>query len=179
MPTKIATLGRERTIATLARHLYKLEERGNADLRRRAEAALIAANPRLSTTEGFRAGTQIVVPTVNGVAHTDEIRAADADGKSLMNETTLRLQALGSQIEDSLSRASEVRQEVLNRLGDPKFVSEARSALPESTELLSKTKERITLEEEEAEEAGKRFQKAISEALENTQLLDELARNPR
>lgn len=176
MPTKIATLGRERTIATLARRLYKIEGRGRTDLQRRAEAALIAANPRLSRAEGFHAGRQIVVPAVSGLTHTEEVSTADADGKGLMGETALRLQALGSQIEDSFSRAFETRQKVLKHLDDARFVSEARAALPESRKLLSRTKTRLTREEEQAEAISKVFRQAVSGALEGVKALDEMAR---
>jgi hypothetical protein len=174
MPTKIATLGRERNIVTLARRLYKIEGRGRTDLQRRAEAALIAVNPRLSSAEGFRAGRHIVVPTVSGLSHTEEV--STADGKGPMGETTLRLQALGSLIEDSFSRASKTRQKALKHLDDSKFVTEARGALPESTKLLSRTKDRLTREEEQFEARSKVFRKAVSAALEGVKALDEMAR---
>lgn len=176
MPTKIATLGRERTIATLARRLYRIEGRGSTDLQHRAEAALIAANPRLSSAGGFHAGRRIVVPTLSGLTHTEDVSTADADGKGLMGETALRLQALGSQIEDSFSRASETRREALKHMDNTKFVTEARAALPESTTLLSRTKERLSREDEQVEAKSKVFRQAVSAALEGVKALDELSR---
>lgn len=179
MPTNIATLGRERTIATLARRLYKIEGRGSAELQRRAEAALLAANPRLSSAEGFRAGSHVVVPTVSGLKYTAEVSGPRADGKSPTQEINLRLQALGSRIEDSLNRASANRRAALARLGDNKFVTEARTALPESEAFLSSAQKRLTQEEKEAEVADKRFQEAVSAALSGLEALDKLAGNSR
>ena len=176
MPTSIATLGRERTIATLARRLYQFEGRGTNEAQRRAQAALIAANPRLSTTNGFRAGDQIVVPAVTGLKRTGNVRTSAADGEGLTNETSFRLQALGSQLEDSFHRASDRRQKTVKRLGDRRFVAEARTALRQSVEHITGARDRLRREEEEAEEVRARLRNAVSDALEGVKELDTLAR---
>jgi hypothetical protein len=177
MPTTIATLGRERTVATLARRVYQIEGRGSSELQRRAEAALIAANPRLSSSDGFRSGGQVVVPAVPGLTRTEEeVSTATADSKGLTLETVQRLQALGSRIDDSVRRASENRKQMLKRLGDRKFVAEARTALPESAQHISRAEDRLIREEEQAAAVSERFRKAVSAAVEGVKVLDELAR---
>lgn len=176
MPTKIATIGRERTITTLARRLYKIDGQGRADVLRRAEAALIAANPRLSNATGFRSGMQIVVPAVSGVAHTEEVHRAKSDDKGLTSETTARLQALGSRIDDSFTQAAQDHEQLLKQFGDRSFVAQARRALPESAEHMTRTKERLRKEQVQAEKAKEQMQKAVSSAIESLKMLDELAR---
>lgn len=176
MPTTIATLGRERTVATLARRLYQLEGRGNAELQRSAEAALIAANPRLSSAEGFRNGAQIVVPAVTGLQVSDAVTTPQADDSGLSNEATLRLQALGSRIEDSFSRAAAQRKKLAEKLADPGFAKQARAALAESLDHIDRARERLEKEEEQAAEQSQQLQAAVNSAIENIKLLDELAR---
>lgn len=177
MPTTIATLGRERTVATLARRLYRIEGRGSTDLQRRAEAALIAANPRLASAEGFRSGDRVVVPAVSGLERsTDEISAAPVDRRGLNVETALRLEALGSRIQDRFRHAAEERRRMLERLDDPQFVAEARKALPASVDLIAKTGERLKREEQQDTERGDKLLKAVAGALESLEALEKLRR---
>lgn len=179
MPTTIATIGRERTVARLARRLYQIKGRGSAELQARAEAALIAANPRLASAEGFRTGAHIVVPPVKGLLRTEEVSSADADDKGLTRETTLRLQALGSRAEDSFRRASEDRKQTLQRLNDREFVAKARAALPESVKHIEGARDRLNREEEQAAKLAKQFQNAVFEALEGVKVLDALGRKSK
>jgi hypothetical protein len=174
MPTRIATLGRERTVATLARRLYQIEGEGKAELQRRAEAALLAANPRLATAEGFRSGGRVVVPAVAGLTLSKEAAAADASGAGLVSEASLRLQALESRVEDRFKRASDQRQDILNKLDDRTFNAEAKKALPESVEHIRKTRERLKRTEEESKVAQEQLQKAIASALDGVSALEAL-----
>lgn len=176
MPTHIATLGRERSIATLARRLYQFKGRGSNEMLRRAQAALIAANPRLSKAEGFRSGDQIVVPAVAGLKLTKEVKTSAARGEGLATESSLRLQALSSRIEDSFHRASKKRQETLQRLTDRQFVAQARAALPESAKHIAEARGRLGREEEEAKIVVERLRNAVSGALDGIKSLDALAR---
>jgi hypothetical protein len=176
MPTLIATLKRERDVSDLARRLCRIEGPGSAELQRRAEAALIAANPRLSSAEGFSSGGRIIVTAVPGLTRTDEVSTADPDDKGLTTETALRLQALGSRLEDGSRRAAEKRREVLERLGDREFVAAARAALPESVEQIAKARDRLKREEEQAGAVLERFRKALDAASEGLKVLDKLAR---
>jgi hypothetical protein len=176
MPTTIATLGRERTVATLARRLYQIEGRGSAALQHRAEAALLAANPRLSSAEGFRSGERVVVPAVPGLTRTEEVTTAAAERDGLTVEAALRLHALGSRIEDRFRSAADNRRQTRNRLDDQRFLAEARAALPESVELISKARDRLEHEERQAQEMEERLRKSVAEAIEGLEALENLAR---
>jgi hypothetical protein len=176
MPTQIAKIGRERTLARLVRRLYKIEGRESAPLQRRAEAALLSANPRLARKEGFRNGATIVVPKVEGLEVSDEVSRARADSEGPIEETALRLQALASRIEDGFERESEKREKVLSRLDDREFRAAARKALPESVKVIEKTVDRLKREAETAEAERKRFDQALGEALKDLKALDALGR---
>lgn len=60
MPFKIGTVERQRTLKTLARNLYELDD--TPELQARAEAALLKANPGLGLEGGLKRGTPVVVP---------------------------------------------------------------------------------------------------------------------
>ncbi|MFA0811119.1 hypothetical protein [Microbulbifer epialgicus] len=177
MPMQVAILGHESTLAALAHQLYRIEGSDSADLERRAEAALLAANPRLAKAEGFTVGTPVVVPAVSGLVLTDKVKSAGIDEQGLTNETAMRLQALSSGIDDSFRQAAEVRQEAMAHLNDSKFVASAKEALPESTKLLDAARDRLMQEGKEAETTSKNFQGAVSTALERLQFLEELLRS--
>jgi len=177
MPTTVATLGRERTLSTLARRVYQIEGRGSAELQRRAEAALLRANPRLSSAEGFRAGDKIVVPAVPGLERSrDEISAAPVDRNGLNAETALRLEALGSRIQDRFRLAADERRRALERLDDDAFVAEARQALPSSIDLLAKTRERLKREEQQDTERSDALLKGVASALDSLKALEKVRR---
>ncbi len=176
MPIAIARLDRERTVGGLARRVYFIEGEGSAERLRQAEAALLAANPRLATPAGFRRGQPVRVPEVPGLRQTGIVERADADGEGLVGETALRLHALQSRFEDRFRQAAEARKVLAERLADARFVREARKALPESAELIEKTKERLAREEEEATETEDRLRKGLEAALEGVDALDKLAR---
>jgi len=174
MPIAIAILGRERKISTLARKIFKLEDITDGKLRRRAEAALIRANPRLATPDGFRAGASIVVPTVSGLETTENVTTANTLKQGLGSETALRLQEAASRVEDKFASASNRRRRTLEHIGDSEFVKEARKALPQSLEFINKSLERLKQEEEEAVVAAEKFQSAFKQAIEGVNALDGL-----
>jgi hypothetical protein len=176
MPIAIARLDRERSVGGLARRVYVIEGEGSAERLREAEAALLAANPRLATPEAFRRGRPVRVPDVPGLRRRDVVESADADGKGLTTETALRLEALQSRVEDRFREAAASRKVLAERLADARFVREARAALPESAELIEKTRERLAREEEAAEETAERLREGVAAAIESVATLDELAR---
>ena len=72
MPIKFATVNRERTLAGLARSIFGIKN--EPELQRRAEAALIKANPHLANAGRLQAGSTVVVPDVPGLSATDGVR---------------------------------------------------------------------------------------------------------
>lgn len=178
MPTQIAILGREKTIATLARKIYRIEGEGAAGLQRRAEAALLATNPRLVSRDGFRSGAAIVVPRVRGLEFSDAVVGTKADGGGPTGEAKLRLQGLASRMEDGFQKDAERRAEALSRLSDREFLAEARAALPQSNPILKKLAERLAQQEEETKVEAERLAKVVDSALEGLEALEKLGRRP-
>lgn len=163
--TRIHTLGRERSIATLARKVFDIQDASGAkDLQRRAEAALIAANPSLATPEGFKAGDRIIVPVVHGLAPASGVGTAAVDKESLASETALRLNEAASRIKEAFAGASEARKRTLDRLSDQGFLREAEKALPGSSKILKKAAKNMSREAGNAEEVAMRLGEAVAGA---------------
>lgn len=177
MPTQIATLGREKTLATLARRIYRIGD-DDSTMQRRAEAALLAANPRLAAKGGFRSGAAIRVPKVPGLKIAETVSRPAARATGITEETALRLQALASRIEDSLGRDSKDRAEALAQITDRAFLEQARKVLPESLELLKRSTLALNQAENEAGAQAERFAKAVQQALEGLKALEDLDRKP-
>jgi len=170
MPTRIARLGRERTVATLARRVYMLDA-GDTEQQRRAEAALLAANPRLASKESFRSGAAIVVPAVRGLELSEIVARPASRESGIADETALRLESLASRIEDGARRGAEKRAEALEQLRDRNFLERTRRALPEATDVLKKATERLAGDGEAAKVEAERLAKAVDTALEQLKAL--------
>lgn len=175
MPSAIARLGRERSVATLAGRVFNLEG-ASSETRARAEAALLRANPRLSRAAGFRNGASVVVPRVSGLELSADVdRTAALAGRGLSDETGLRLRAALSRVEDSFAASAERRGEIAERLEDRAFVRSAQRALPEARDLIAATRARVAREEEEGARALSRFRAGIAAAEEAVEALRALA----
>lgn len=176
MSTHIAKLGRERTLATLVKRVYEIPDGATPELLRRAEAQLLAANPRLATGDGFALGASILVPAVQGLKRLGPKADAEISGEGITTELAARLEALQSRIDDAFHRSALTRRETLERLGDRAFVTEARKALPQVTEFMSAAKARLAREEGEEGETAERLKRAVGGALEGLKELDALMR---
>lgn len=60
MPVSLSTIGRQRTIAGLAKAVFGVKD--DPELQKRGEEALLRANPGLAGEGGLKAGTPIIVP---------------------------------------------------------------------------------------------------------------------
>lgn len=104
MITRIARIEAETDIASLARALYRVVRgRGGESLMRRAEAALLAANPSLRDERVLVPGRRVVVPQVEGLTLTT--RVTD-DGEAIGDPAAEALGRL-SRIAETLERGVE------------------------------------------------------------------------
>lgn len=179
MTTRIAKLGRERSLATLAKRVYEIGDEVPPALLRLAEARLLAANPRLAASEGFASGASIVVPAVPGLRHAEKIAEADVSGAGMTAETAARLEAAQSRIDDALRLSAQSRAETAKRLGDRSFVADAEKGLPQAAEFLAAAKERLAADEKTDAEAADRLRAGIAGAIDAMKSLDALIRNRR
>ena len=124
MITRIARIQAETDIASLARALYRVVKgRGGENLMKRAEAALLAANPSLRKTKILEPGRRIIVPQVDGLALT--ARATD-DGEATGDPAAEALSRL-SQIAISLELGEETAKLRRERLLDQASGDETRA----------------------------------------------------
>lgn len=179
MPTRIAILGRERRIATLARRVYRIEGADNAEAQRLAEAALLRANPRLATAEGFRTGAAIVVPAVSGLQLADAVQTSRAVPKDLAAETRLRLQASASRIEGRFGAAETSAAQSLEKLQDPAFRRTLARTLPQAEELVATAERNIAKRRAENAQRKDIFRQALSDAVAAVETLQQLADSAR
>lgn len=175
MPTRIATLGREKTLATLARHLYQIED--DAALTR-ATAALLAANPRLADRAGFVSGATIRVPAIPGINAAAPARPAMLAGSGLTGEAARRLQGLASRIEDGFQQAQTQRAEALAQITDRRFLTQAAKVLPDSRGLLQQATEALKAQEDRAKIDHERLAQTVQQALDGLAALEKLGVKP-
>jgi hypothetical protein len=163
MAKTVASIGKEKTVATLARNLFVVDGPYTARLQQRAESALLAANPRLA--EGLAPGATVVVPAVPGLGPSARAATASTDLEGLLTETAIRLKTAASSIDNGFAQSQARAGAALERLGQRQFVAAATKALPASRALIEEASKSI--KERQAAEHSRRgeFTTAIDKAL--------------
>src|SRR4051794_3437959 len=123
MKISIATLGRERSIATLTKRVYRFDDKTPPELVERAQAALLAANPGLSAAGGFRNGLSVLVPEIAGLAPEEATRSpgADAGAGQLAAAFQDMLEALRRDCTTAVAEAKREAELTLEDLGSGKI----------------------------------------------------------
>lgn len=175
MPTSVVRLGREKRIATLAKKVFVIEGPDKAERQRRAERALLNANPQLATEAGFTAGAPVIVPPVRGLRTTDRVSATTANLDGVLADTTARLARSAAVIDTGFARSAKRSEEALTRLKDPEFVKTARKAVKESAKLMENVRKRLEKDREAADARSAALQNAVKQALADVDRLSKLA----
>lgn len=132
MPLMIAEVNRERTVAGLVRNLFDIRGEGSAELRRRAEEALVRANPRLIQPNAVRRGVAVVVPEVVGLNLTDRVRGLDSENTGPVTERLEKdLQDLGALAETGLAAAKTQSAETVKHLKDKQLIDQISKEAPD------------------------------------------------
>lgn len=121
MAIAIATAGRHKSVATLAKALFDTKD--SPELQARAEAALLKANPGLAAEGGIRPGMRIVMPSRRDLVAKELSGESDDIAEPLLamaarNAELLRKHVTGpvaAAIEDTKKNAAEVK-DVVGRL---------------------------------------------------------------
>lgn len=121
MPLTTARITRERTLSTLVRNLFVLDGPTAAEDARRAEAAILRANPHLAERDAFRAGAVVVIPSDLGLSRTDRVAVREATPGALLEETADRIEQVRVLAEERLKREAESARAFLAQLEDPRF----------------------------------------------------------
>lgn len=175
MATAIARLEREKSISTLAKRLYVIEGDNAAEAQKRAERALLRANPSLSNRKAFRAGRAVIVPADIGLATRERVSKPTADLPGALEETGMRFELAAQSLEEQFEKAAAADKETMERLNDKKLVADLRAALPESPKILAKASAAIKERGPAASQIRGRYKKAFAQAFAELDRLKELA----
>jgi HPt (histidine-containing phosphotransfer) domain-containing protein len=115
MALSIVKIGRQKTLASLAKAAFKLET-NDAGLQAKAEAALVEANPHLANEAGIKAGTEIIVPKVPGLGAIDPSRLANKADASLHRLAAGRAKSLSVAAVAAFADAIETARRNLKEL---------------------------------------------------------------
>jgi hypothetical protein len=121
MPIRIATIGRQKSVATLAKALF--ETNGSPEALARAEEALVRANPGIAAEGAIKPGMRIFVPSGSAFGPKAQADDGDGDAEPLVAVARANAAALDKLVAGSVARlieetkkgAGEVK-EVIGRL---------------------------------------------------------------
>lgn len=116
MPIRLATIGRQRTIAGIAKAVFDVSSGAALE---QAQAALIRANPHLADESAIRPGERIIVPAIPALRPHPAAAAGDALPEPLLDLARERFAALekmaGDPLEKIVAAAKEAAQETRSK----------------------------------------------------------------
>lgn len=170
MPLKLAVVGRQRSLASLAKALYALGD--NPDHQARAEAALVRANPHLGGDGKPRAGSTLVVPGVPGLATSPTARRAplapDPFDK-LDRERLERLAKVAERLPDITDEESKSDRALLR---DRTFLAALGATHPELQGRLGEIAQTLQADAGAMSLRAKQFAEGVKRALEDRDRLN-------
>lgn len=110
---RFATFDGEKEIRTLVQRLYDIRDRGSAERFRRAEEALLAANPVLEDFSRVKIGTILRVPEVATVRSTSEIQPLGSAVNAAIQAAQRQLDGLEAALEKTFARQSDEAKKTL------------------------------------------------------------------
>jgi hypothetical protein len=176
MPMTIARITRERTLGTLVKNLFVIEGPNAGHEAKRAEAALLRANPHLADRDAFQAGAVIVIPADIALKRTERVAARTSGLGSLLSESAERLDVVLALAQDRLKREAAEARLYLERLGDDAF-RRAVSQSPSGQRVLAEAEEVQKVRLEATETRAKALATAAEAAQAEIKKLMERARN--
>lgn len=147
----------EANLGAIARRAYRLGGRGGEDKARRAERALLEANPHLERAEGLKRGAIILVPEVPGVRTSQQTRPLAAPEASVLKEVTAAVEELKGTVAEALRRESEDAKTAAKLAGSGKLRNRVKKEAPQLVGRLDDVVENAKATAKEVEERRKRF----------------------
>ena len=138
---KFAVLKGEKDVADLAARLFEIKGRGSAEASKKAEAALIAANPHLKNLGKLPEGTLVVVPNLPG---NPPARSAQASGGG--SEFSEQAKLLLKELTTAMARSADDEEKaitVATELLKSKEVKEFAAQLPDAQDQIEKLNEAL------------------------------------
>jgi hypothetical protein len=105
MAVRIATIGRQKSVATLAKALF--DTKGSPEAQARAEEVLLRANPGIAIEGAIKSGVRIVVPADTKLSTKPSADDIDADAEPLVAVARAQAEALDKFIAGPVSRLIE------------------------------------------------------------------------
>jgi hypothetical protein len=102
MAVRIATIGRQKSVATLAKALF--DTKGSPEAQAQAEEVLLRANPGIAVAGAIKPGMRIVVPTGPALAAKPSADEIDADAEPLVSVARAQAEALEKHIDGPIAR---------------------------------------------------------------------------
>ena len=124
-----ASIGRQRTLAGLAKTLFDL--RGSAVTQGEAEAALLRANPHLGESGGFARGDTVIVPELAGAAPLAGTTLAAGDGGEPFGRIAAQFGELAAFATKALDAGLDAAKQSAATLQDRSFVAAAGKGRPD------------------------------------------------
>ena len=128
MALKVATIERQRTLAGLAKTLYAVKDA--PELQKKAEEALVRANPHLAEEGKLKSGETVVVPDVKGLDRAKDATARFADDP-LGDRGAERLRRLSAASEKLAAAAAKAGEAAAAALKDRTFTAALAKTHPE------------------------------------------------
>ena len=163
MPRSIARIGRERTLPTLARNLFVLDD-ASPDDRRRVERALLAANPGLARRENFEAGNTVIVPGITGFSRSDRVETNKADLTGVLRDTAARLEIGTQELKQGTASVQKRLEKGSEQLKDRRFLRLVEKVLPDGGKALEQTLKGLETERKALDTRNSDLTAAFSEA---------------
>lgn len=133
---QIVTLDKDSKMSAVVTRSYRIEGAGSMAARKRAEAALVEANPHLADLSTVPAGTVVVVPEVAGLARAPAASPADEAVSALATALRRSLDDVTEGAMAAAKRDLEAVAESQKLLKSRELKALAARQAPQVTELL-------------------------------------------
>jgi seryl-tRNA(Sec) selenium transferase len=132
---RLGIYGGERNLSELAGRLYRISGKGAGEVARKAEAALLDANPQLRTLGRLPEGTVLVVPEVKDAAPSDDVTSVAGAAVALVEGIRRDLTAFRNAVEDSARTEADALRNTIRIAKSSHVRGAARTVEPLKTRL--------------------------------------------
>jgi hypothetical protein len=156
---KLARTKGEKNLSELANRLFKFEGSEAKDFAKKAEQALLNANPHLRDLKSIPRDTFIIVPEVDEAKHSEETRPIATD--ELVKGVRLAVTGIRAAFDKSLARRTEEAENTINLAKSKDLKSLARkdaSIKKQLTEISNNAKAQIKDVKEAEKDRDKVFE---------------------
>lgn len=175
MARGITRIRNETSLRSLAERVYDISGPSRAENLRKAESALLKANPQLRRANGFAAGTVIIVPEV-GLDRTGSVELPSADLDGALNEAAARIQQVAGEAKNGFSISQDQRKTALANLSDERFMAELVKSDRNAAKLANQAQDTLQKQDAAEEEAMARLRRSLSEASKEIDRLQRLTK---